>query len=247
MSNLDKFVADYINNFESSVESYEQFKNGYISNIENRVTEVTYSRVTPENFVEKAAEQRIECTNPNYGEVLTHKIMITLKHALNNFLFVDLKTMFEQGYEIDEATSRYLQLKRPEALFKGLEEEIKAKYKVYADAEYTHQRNSYLEMAKIEKYVSMREAEAKALEIKAKQTALIDTVNKLTLSESSSVEHAIDAMIADLETVTTAHIREKLNLTSEDISDKAISDVLKLSGFTKKRTSTGNVWNKSAQ
>jgi|GEM_PF-6534159 len=243
---LDTYVAQYINAFEADIMAFDKFKTNYNANVEHRVTEVMYTPASPENFVDKCNTQLHEVANEIYPLILAKKVAITLKHVMHHFFYNDLKTLFEQGYTVVSADPRRLILQRPDSLFKGADEAIQAMYDSYVTSETAKQKEAYLDLALIDEYVTQCEDEERKQALAAKQKALVDTVNKLTQADNSEVEQSISKMVKTLDTVTTAAIREELSLTSDDITDRALSAVLKLAGFEKKRTNSGNVWNKLA-
>lgn len=240
MSNLDKFVADYVNAFEADLVSFDRFQTGYMSNVNNRITDVMYSHVTPKNFVEKANSTLKETNSDLYKTVLTQKINIHLKKSLMSRLFHDLKELFSQGFEVVESDSNYLVLQRPATAFKNLEQHIEELYQEYVDAETDAQRKDYLELDKIDEYVTKCEEEEKAKAIKLKHNAMLEAVERINNEDTKA--DTIKRYLSALDTITTSDLRTELKLSKEDVSDVSLSNIFKLCGFEKKRTKAGNVW-----
>ena len=234
---LESYVQEYVEQFTPAIQDFETYKKGYKSNVLNRSTEVVYSKMRPENFVDKcnATSRELE----NYGVVLTKHIFIKSEHINSNRFYNDLFTLFELGYRVHESNTQYVQLKRPESLFKDLEQTIESQYQIYKESTVEAHRQAYFHIDEVNKYVTMREEEERSRAIIAKQSSIEAMLDKV--KNSGGVDELIKEYLADKEEITLKALRAELGL-KKDVSDKLISDILKLNKWEQVKTSSGNVW-----
>ena len=239
MSNtsIEKFVEEYVEQFQPNVQDFETYSKGYKSNVLNRSTEVVYSTMSPETFVDKCNSTARELEN--YGVVLTRRIFIKHENVNSNRFYNDLFTLFQLGYTVDESNTQYVQLKRPESLFKDLEQTIESQYQIYKESTVEAQRQAYFHINEVNEYVTMREQEAREQSILAKQQAIANVLDKV--KNSGGVDELIKEYLADKEETTLKALREDLQL-KKSVSDKLLSDILKLNKWEQHKTSSGNVW-----
>lgn len=175
---LDKYVAEYINSFRADVITEETFTNNYMSNVENRKTEIVYSRNTPNNFVSKCNALKRDTGNKLYPNILTRHIEINLDAAMHSLLFKDLQQLFSEGFTVVESDSKRVVLKRPTTLFENLESDISSLYQEYKESETQAQRQAYLSISKVDEYVTTREQQALQAALDKKYQAIQEQVQK---------------------------------------------------------------------
>lgn len=237
---LDKYVAEYINSFRADVITEETFTNNYMSNVENRKTEIVYSRNTPNNFVSKCNALKRDTGNKLYPNILTRHIEINLDAAMYSLLFKDLQQLFKKGFEVVESDSKRLILKRPATLFENLESDISSLYKTYAESTTQDQKADYLSVDKVTEYVDQCEREAKEQAIIEKQKTMQSLLERVNAEQD--LKQRVEQYLSDKSETALNDIRTDLDLNKDNVSDLQLSDILKSNGYEKKRNSKGNFW-----
>ena len=175
---LDKYVSEYINAFKADLISEDTFTQNYMSNVENRKTEIVYSRTNPDNFVSKCLTLTRDTGNKLYEDILTRHIEINLTAAMHSLLFKDLQQLFSEGFEVVESDTKRLALKRPESLFESLESDISAMYQEYVQSATLAQKADYLSIDKVDAYVTQKEQEALQAAIAKKQKLIQEQIEQ---------------------------------------------------------------------